>query len=722
MRIHYIDTETHLLAPGCLIPRVVSLAAAVDDGAVDLDVGPEINEAWEAILKDCETNGSIIVGHNVAFDLAVLAEATGTLRRILTLYHRGLIRDTQIRQRLLDIARGDAYAKASLAACVARHLARNINPGKKAPSGVLEAVIAGDFSRLDELPPRYRFGQLDGIPLEDWPAEYIEYATDDVIYTRDVFKAQGGPELVDEANQCRAAFGLHLLSAWGIRTDFQAVRDVETRLRAQHVELESLLINLGVVEVKRRKDTARARAFVEATLGDKAPVTKSGKVSTSAKILEQAAAVLYVTNDTLNLSSLELEGFNADTARRGLDGDEAALGELKRHLLRRNLHLVGSWDEALDHAGVFVYDKKKNTKLVQALVGETLGDSAPLTDKGAISTSKDTLKMAAARAQAEGDEEKAEIFEALTDISRPAKMLQTYVPVLYSGIERPINARYNVLMASGRTSCSGPNMQNLPRKGGIRECFIPRPGNVFVQADWTSAEMVALAFINDLWGHGDAMKKAINEGRDLHLDFVAKLRCVPYDEIVAQYEAEGDEGPIHEARQFAKIANFGFPGGMGAESFVEYAGQWGIVVTLEQAQELKKGFVLAWPEMAAYFAKMAALVGDSSGSVTQVTSKRVRGGANYCQACNTPFQGLAADFAKYALWLITLACFMSDTGPLANWRPVIFIHDEFVLEGPEDEAEAALGELKRLMIKAAQKYLPGMAVRADGAILKRFTK
>lgn len=669
----FIDTETALLAPGCLVPDLACLQAARDDGPVEIHDSTRAPGAWVSLINDA---ANTFCGANVAFDLAVLANATNTLPQVLRAYAEGRVRDVQIRERLLCIERsGDSKSSVSLASLAARHLGVSVD-GKAPPKDILSEVLAGDFSRLGELPPRFRYGQVIGVPFEQWPAEFVKYAEDDVILTRDVYYAQGPDALTDEVNQARAAFCLHLISSWGIRTDARSVAALEFKLKNEYADLEQRLIEFGLIRVDESSSRKAKQEFIERVLGDDAPRTASGRIKASAATLKCAMR----------------EHFGEDKSN-----DRATLLDL----------------------GIIQVKMTKDKAAAQSLVEKVWGEASPRTDGGAVATDKNSLRRTIVELESRGED--ATALRTLASISRPEKMLTTYIPLMKQGAERPINARYGVIKATGRTSCSRPNMQNLPRDGGFRECFVPRDGCVFIQADWTSAEMLALAWLNDHWGHGDTMKRAINEGKDLHVLFASNLpgHNYNYDELLALCE-QGDKN-AKQMRQFAKIANFGYPGGMGPESFVEYADNWGIRVTLDQSKALKKYFLETWPEMVHYFRKIGAEV-EAGGSIKQVPSGRVRGRASYCQAANTYFQGLCADFAKRALWLITLGCWNNPLSPLYGWRVVAFVHDEFILEGPCDKAEGALEELRRLMVKAANEYLPGLLVQTDGKIMTRWEK
>ena len=105
---------------------------------------------------------------------------------------------------------------------------------------------------------------------------------------------------------------------------------------------------------------------------------------------------------------------------------------------------------------------------------------------------------------------------ALAKLSRIDKMLSSFgqtLAALVSPVTGRIHAHYRIAStASGRASCAGPNLQQVPRDPRFRALFVPEPGNVFVIADYSSMELRAAAYISS----DHAMTKAFEQGLDLH--------------------------------------------------------------------------------------------------------------------------------------------------------------------------------------------------------------
>lgn len=378
MKILAFDTETHLIQPGNLTPKLVCVTFA-DEKSSHIVNAQQGLDAIEESLKD----GYSLVGHNVAFDLAVLTNARPSLfPLVFAAYADNRIYDTKVREELNDIAIGRVVMGS-------KHMV-NIKGQwvmcDYSLAGLARRYLQKDRSAQKEQPDawRFRYAELDGVPISEWPEEARSYALEDAVDTYKIFQAQQTPH--DEFTHTRAAWALHLMSAHGIRTDEAAVHKLEAELLEEQKRNRRRLVKAGILKAKRMTPKE----------------LRDGKVPD-------------FVEDNKNMR------WAKDTKR------------IKEYVQR-------------------VYARK--------------GIKPPLTETGEVSTDKDTL-----------NESGSLLLSLLSDSGGVDKILQTYVPVLKHGIQAPINARFNVLVNSGRTSCSQPNLQNLPtgrRVSGVRECFIPR--------------------------------------------------------------------------------------------------------------------------------------------------------------------------------------------------------------------------------------------------------
>lgn len=434
-------------------------------------------------------------------------------------------------------------------------------------------------------------------------------------------------------------------------------------------------------------------------------------------------AVDYARNDAVVTGQIYLkqeitdqEGYYIDQFRQAKAS--FALQLLSVWGLRTNKEAVEAFEKQthkeLDEIQEFLVKENivrangtRNMKLVQQILQDE-NPNGPKTPKGKLKADEEACKLS-------GD-------PRLMKLSRYRK-LQTLITkditVLKNGIEKPVHTNFEVLLETGRTSSRTPNIQNIRREPGIRECFVPRKGNVFISADYEMAELHTLAQVcKKLFGHSRLGDK-LNENFDPHLDFASQLLGITYSEALSRKTDED----VKEARQRAKVANFGFPGGMGYFRFRDYAKKQGLELSLDEAKALKEKWKEAWPETKEYFQWVTNLIGHGEFiDINHLYSDRKRGSIKFTEVCNTFFQGLAADGAKEALYEVTKKCYNDPESPLFGCRPVNFIHDEIIVEAPVDRAESSAKELVKVMVDTFNKWVPDVPCKADSKIMERWSK
>ncbi|TWU42928.1 hypothetical protein Q31b_19610 [Novipirellula aureliae] len=100
-------------------------------------------------------------------------------------------------------------------------------------------------------------------------------------------------------------------------------------------------------------------------------------------------------------------------------------------------------------------------------------------------------------------------------------------------------------------------------------------------------------------------------------------------------------------------------------------------------------------------------------SAVSTTTGRMRGKVSFTAAKNAPFQGLAADGCKQALWSLTKA----------GYRVVAFIHDEFIIElNRLDDMDRAAEDISRICSESMQPFVPGIPVPCEYALTERWYK
>lgn len=395
----------------------------------------------------------------------------------------------------------------------------------------------------------------------------------------------------------------------------------------------------------------------------------------------------------------------------GMRTDPVAVKELTAKLLAQK----AEFDGKLMAKGIMRTDGSKNMSVLKDLVAAAYAGEPPLTDKGGIKTDRQTLLDS-------GDAFLVDIAEG----GKAGKYLSTYVPWLEAGTRGPINPSFETLKVTGRTGSREPNIQNFPVKGGLRECFIPRPGFVFVDADYSTLELRTLAqSCLDLLGHSsmaDALRsEALNGGPDLHSLLAGRIYGEDPLAIFRAYNAGDKEAA--EKRKLAKAPNFGLPGGMGVPKFVRWAKTaYKVVISEERGHELKRAYMEQWPEIPEFFDIIAQIVGeDGEGAICLPRSRRVHGGKWFTEMCNLMFQGPAADGAKAAFYETQKRCYAVKDSALYGSRGVAFVHDEILLESPRDRAPAAKIELEEIMKSVMkEKATPDIPVAVDACIMERW--
>jgi DNA polymerase I-like protein with 3'-5' exonuclease and polymerase domains len=243
--------------------------------------------------------------------------------------------------------------------------------------------------------------------------------------------------------------------------------------------------------------------------------------------------------------------------------------------------------------------------------------------------------------------------------------------------------------------------------------------------DWSAAELRSWSQVC-IWLFGfSKMAEAFKEGKDPHTMLAATLRRVSYEEALELKKA----GDLPE-RKVAKAGNFGFLGGMGASTFVDYCIASGVSITLQEAQDIRSAFAATWPESERYFKWITnTVLAERNGIATQFVSQRQRGGLGFCEACNTFFQGLTADYAKTALWaawkesLLGVRWFNKDIkSPMKGVRIWLLLHDELIVEGPEDTSAEWGDRLRNLMVEVASMYTPDVPQIAEVALSRIWSK
>jgi DNA polymerase I-like protein with 3'-5' exonuclease and polymerase domains len=318
------------------------------------------------------------------------------------------------------------------------------------------------------------------------------------------------------------------------------------------------------------------------------------------------------------------------------------------------------------------------------------------TPKGAIQTGKEQLERLY---------DVVPEFRSLVELEHAEKMLSTYVKP-YAKPE--VHSTFIPMVTTGRTSSTKPNIQNIPDH--YRGQFIPRDGYLYGTVDYSAVELRTLAATIRTWFPDIPCKLGEMLDRpadDAHCYVASFLAGIPYEEILQNKKQE----PYKKYRQGAKATNFGKPGGLGHKAFMRYASDsYGVEFTLDQAKQADQAWRSAFPEIAGHYLKRSAsLTGKFGGrGLAQNILGRKKAQCTFTEISNFPFQSLAADGVKIALYWIfremVLAWCRRKYGvnqpdsPLAYSGLANFVHDEVLMEHRKEEADEAFSRQQELMI------------------------
>jgi len=285
------------------------------------------------------------------------------------------------------------------------------------------------------------------------------------------------------------------------------------------------------------------------------------------------------------------------------------------------------------------------------------------------------------------------IIPAILAWRKVSKLKSTYTDGLTKTIDPDGRIRstfHQTVTATGRLSSADPNLQNLPvrREDGseIRRCFTARPGWVLVDADYSQIELRVLAHVAD----DAAMQEAFASGEDFHAVTASQVFHVPLNEVTPKL------------RSAAKAVNFGIVYGISAWSLAD-----DIKVSNAEAQAYIDAYLARYTGVKQYMDTVKADA-EKNGFVTTLYGRKRTipelKSSNFNlrsfgqrAAMNTPIQGAAADIIKLAMVRVDRR--LRQEGLAA--RLILQVHDELIIEAPEQEREQVCILLKEEMEAAA---------------------
>ena len=287
-------------------------------------------------------------------------------------------------------------------------------------------------------------------------------------------------------------------------------------------------------------------------------------------------------------------------------------------------------------------------------------------------------------------------FRALT------KLKNTYtdkLPQMADPADHRVHTTFGQATAvTGRLASSEPNLQNIPVRTAegrrVREAFIAKPGCRIISADYSQIELRIMAHISQDSG----LLQAFRDGKDIHRATAAEVFGVEPDSVTP------------EQRRMAKVINFGLIYGMSAFGLAQNLG-----IERRTASHYIEEYFARYPGVARYMQETRTKA-HAQGYVETAFGRRlwlpdilssrpaVRAGAERA-AINAPMQGTAADLIKKAM--VSLDRWLKEKK--LESRLILQVHDELILEVPEDEVELVRKELPVIMQSAAELSVPLLA-------------
>lgn len=289
-------------------------------------------------------------------------------------------------------------------------------------------------------------------------------------------------------------------------------------------------------------------------------------------------------------------------------------------------------------------------------------------------------------------EDQFPVLKALSAWRAADKMLGTYIGPM-TGREIVHTSFWQVGARTGRMSCSRPNMQNLPSRDEpgdtkLREVFIPRDGMAFVVCDYESIELKLLAhYLND-----QAFQQSIEDGFPVFQWLASELWGGNPEDY-----AKGTPG--ESRRSQAKNVVYAITYGAGYNRVkdmlnVPYEEAKRIVQIVKRKLPGYKALANTWPPLGRVPSKIKA-----EGFVTTLMGrKQVVPQAKAYVGLNALIQGSAADIFKQGV--VNAALATQDCGA----EPVLFVHDEVVMECPIEWADEVLRLTNQAMCDAWQLF------------------
>ena len=298
------------------------------------------------------------------------------------------------------------------------------------------------------------------------------------------------------------------------------------------------------------------------------------------------------------------------------------------------------------------------------------------------------------------------VVELILEYRTLAKIKSTYCDGLLKVVEEDgrIHSSFNQTETrTGRISSTEPNLQNIRVRTDVgrerRKFFVEKDGCVLVDADYSQIELRVLAHV----ANDSGMIEAFKENDDIHRNTAAQVFHMPREMVT----------PLMRSR--AKAVNFGIIYGIGAFSLAKNIG-----VTRKEAEEYIKTYLDHFSGVRNYMTNVVEHAKETGYVETLFGRRRYLpelSSSNFNLrsfgervAMNMPIQGTAADIIKIAM--IRVVHRLEKEGLRA--RLILQVHDELIVEAPEEEAPLVQQLLTEEMEQAIHLSVPMVAEATIG--------
>lgn len=274
------------------------------------------------------------------------------------------------------------------------------------------------------------------------------------------------------------------------------------------------------------------------------------------------------------------------------------------------------------------------------------------------------------------------------------KLNSTYADGLlqYIGEDGRIHGKFNqTITATGRISSTEPNLQNIPIRmelgSRIRQVFIPKPGFVFLDSDYSQIELRILAHMSD----DENLIAAYNSDEDIHRITASQVFNTPLNEVTKTQ------------RSNAKAVNFGIVYGISSFGLSQ-----DLSISKKEAAKYIEKYFETYPKVHEFLNGLVSSAKEKGYSVTMFKRRRPipeLSSSNFMQrsfgervAMNAPIQGTAADIIKLAM--IGVYHKLKELG--LKSKLILQVHDELLIETAKDEVDIVKSILDEQMENAAR--------------------